>query len=114
MSSRIGNVHYPVGDIERALSFYYSAFGLEAKFVDGNRYTALDAGGTTLALAGAEEDITDGRVAASFKVDDVQGALQTIVAAGGSVVRGAEAGPHELRAVATDPWGNSLIVYGPK
>jgi predicted enzyme related to lactoylglutathione lyase len=114
MSSRVGNVHYPVADMEMAVAFYHSAFGLEPKFVDGKRYAALDAGGTTLALAGPEEDVTGGRVAGSFKVDDVQAALSAIVAAGGSVVQEAKAGPHELRAVAADPWGNTLIVYGPE
>jgi predicted enzyme related to lactoylglutathione lyase len=112
--SHLGNIHYPVTDLETALAFYTSVFNLKPKFVDGQRYAALDAGGTTLALAGPEEDLTDGAVAASFKVDDVQTALDAIEAAGGSVVQPPAAGPHELRAVVSDPWGNTLIVYGPK
>ena len=34
--------------------------------------------------------------------------------AGGSVLRPAEQGPHEVRAVARDPWGNTVVVYGPR
>lgn len=51
--------------------------------------------------------------AASVKVPDVDGLVKAIVAAGGSVVREPEAGPHEVRAVVRDPWANTLIVYGP-
>ncbi|MBW0106760.1 VOC family protein, partial [Pseudonocardia sp. KRD291] len=90
------------------------AFGLSALFTDGDRYAALDGGGAKLALAGPAEDLTGGVVAASFKVADVAAALQAVTTAGGSVVRGPEAGPHETRAVARDPWGNVVIVYGPR
>jgi predicted enzyme related to lactoylglutathione lyase len=111
---RIGNVLHPVADVEAAVRFYATAFGLETKFVDGDRYAALDAGGTTLALAGPGEDVTGGVPAASFKVPDVAAALASVVARGGSVVRPPEPGPHEVRAVVRDPWGNTLVIYGPR
>lgn len=110
---KIGNVLHPVTDVEAAVNFYRDAFGLGLKFADGDRYAALDAGGTTLALAGPAEDVTGGVAAASFKVPEVAAALRAIVAGGGSVVREAEQGPHEVRAVARDPWGNTVVVYGP-
>ena len=50
--------------------------------------------------------------AASFKVADVAATLAALEQAGGTVVRPAEFGPHEVRAVARDPWGNTLVVYG--
>lgn len=112
--SKIGNMHHPVGDVGAAVAFYNEAFGLPTLFTDGERYAAMEAGGTKLALAGPEEDLTDGVAAASFKVDDVAAALERLRAAGGSVVREPEAGPHETRAVGRDPWGNTLIVYGPR
>ncbi|WP_243653906.1 VOC family protein [Pseudonocardia endophytica] len=112
--ARIGNVHHPVGDVGAAVAFYTDAFGLSALFTDGDRYAALDAGGTKLALAGPAEDVTGGVAAPSFKVDDVAAALERLTSAGGTVVRDAEAGPHETRAVARDPWGNTVIVYGPR
>ncbi|GAA1832842.1 hypothetical protein GCM10009836_08720 [Pseudonocardia ailaonensis] len=112
--TKIGNVLHPVGDVAAAVRFYGEAFGLTPKFVDGDRYAALDAGGTTLALAGPEEDVTGGVAAASFKVPDVGAALDALTAAGGTVVRPAEQGPHEVRAVAKDPWGSTIVVYGPR
>jgi predicted enzyme related to lactoylglutathione lyase len=111
---KIGNVLHPVADVDAAVTFYAKAFGLGTKFVDGDRYAALDAGGTTLALAGPAEDVTGGVPAASFKVPDVAAALAEITAGGGSVLREPEHGPHEVRAVAEDPWGNTMIVYGPR
>ena len=109
---KIGNVLHPVDDVAAAVAFYRDAFGLGLKFADGDRYAALDAGGTTLALAGPEEDVTGGVAAASFKVPEVAAALKAITEAGGSVLKDAERGPHEVRAVARDPWGNTIVVYG--
>ncbi|NMH97667.1 VOC family protein [Pseudonocardia acidicola] len=111
---KIGNVLHPVGDVGAAVAFYGDALGLGLKFADGDRYAALDAGTTTLALAGAEEDVTGGVPAASFKVGDVAAALRAITDAGGTVVTDAQQGPHEIRAVARDPWGNTFVVYGPR
>ncbi|OLZ43662.1 VOC family protein [Amycolatopsis keratiniphila] len=112
--ARIGNVLHPVPDVDAAVRFYSTALGLETKFVDGDRYAALDAGGTTLALAGPAEDVTGGVPAASFKVPDVGAVVATIVERGGSVVRQPERGPHEVRAVARDPWDNTVVLYGPR
>jgi len=56
--ARIRSVLHPVGDIAAAVDFHGTMFGFTPRFVDGVRYAALDAGDTTLALAGAEEDIT--------------------------------------------------------
>jgi predicted enzyme related to lactoylglutathione lyase len=111
---RIGNVLHPVPDVEAAVAFYGGVLGFGTKFVDGDRYAALDAGGVTLALAGPAEDVTSGVAAASVKVADVTATLDAIVGAGGTLVRAAEQGPHEVRAVARDPWGNTLVVYGPR
>jgi predicted enzyme related to lactoylglutathione lyase len=99
-SAPIGGVLRPVADVAAGIAFYAKAFGLHTKFVDGDRYATLDAGGTTLALAGPAEDVTDGTPPASAKVPNVTVALAAITAGGGSVVRIAERGPHEVRAVA--------------
>jgi predicted enzyme related to lactoylglutathione lyase len=107
----VGNVLYPTTDVDAAVAFYGNALGLPTKFVDGSRYAALDGGGVTFAIAGAEEDITGGRPAASLRVVDVAAAVEKSVAAGASVLRAPEAGPHEVRAVITDPWGNAVVLY---
>ncbi|WP_344565690.1 VOC family protein [Streptomyces axinellae] len=111
---KIGNVLHPVADVDAAVRFYTDIFGLATMFVDGDRYAALDAGSTTLALAGPTEDVTGGVPAASFKVPNVASALAALVQGGGSVVRELERGPHEIRAVARDPWGNTVVIYGPQ
>ncbi|MFE2188636.1 VOC family protein [Streptomyces sp. NPDC059455] len=111
---KIGNVLRPVADVDAAMRFYIETFGLAMKFVDGDRYAALDAGGTTLALAGPTEDVTGGMPAASFKVPNVNSALGALVQGGGAIVREPEQGPHEVRAVARDPWGNTVVIYGPR
>jgi len=108
---QLRQVQHPVPDVAAAVEFYAEAFGFPAKFVDGERYAALDAGGATLALAGTAEDITGGASAASVKVANVEDALGAVVRAGGVVVRPPAPGPHETRAVVRDPWGNLLIVY---
>jgi predicted enzyme related to lactoylglutathione lyase len=110
VSARIAQVIYPVGDVGAAVGFYTAAFGFIEKFVDGQRYAALDGGGTTFALAAPEEDVA-GSAAAAVKVEDVRACLGRIVDAGGEVLRPAEEGPHEIRAVVRDPWGNVVIVY---
>lgn len=112
--SQIGNVLYPVADVDKAIVFYRDTLGLPLKFQDGSRYAALDGGRATLALAGAEEDVTQGRPAASFKVADVAATVTALEQAGGTVVRPPAEGPHEIRAVVTDPWGNALVLYSPK
>jgi predicted enzyme related to lactoylglutathione lyase len=110
---KLANVLHPVADVAAATAFYQETLGLTLKFADGDRYAALDAGTTTLALAGPAEDIA-GVPAASFKVPDVATALDAITRAGGTILRPAEQGPHEIRAVVRDPWGNTMVVYAPK
>ncbi|MGW7691332.1 VOC family protein [Streptomyces asiaticus] len=112
--SKIGNVLYPVADVGAAAAFYGESLGLATKFTDGDRFAALDAGGVTLAIAGEEEDVTGGTPAASFKVQDVSATVRRMIDAGAKVVREPEEGPHEVRAVVEDPWGNPVVVYSPR
>ncbi|MCW2912116.1 MAG: hypothetical protein JWN52_184 [Actinomycetia bacterium] len=112
--TRIGNVLYPAKDVEAAVAFYRDALGLTVKFQDGSRFAALDGGGTTFAIAGEEEDVTEGVPAVSFRVDDVKATTAEVTAAGARLVRGPEEGPHEIRAVLRDPAGNPFVLYSSK
>jgi predicted enzyme related to lactoylglutathione lyase len=105
---------YPVDDVEKASEFYRDALGLSVKFVDGSRYAALDGTTTTFALAGPEEQVAGTHAAVSFKVADVAEAIRVVAAAGGTVIQEPAEGPHEIRAVVADPWGNAFVVYGGK
>ena len=111
---RLRNVLHPVTDVPAAIAYYSDAFELTTKFIDGDRYAALDAGGVTLALVGPEEDITGGVVAASLKVASLTETLDKIRHHGGVVLRPAHDGPHETRAVVQDPWGNVVVIYETK
>jgi predicted enzyme related to lactoylglutathione lyase len=101
---------HPVDDVSAAIEFYRQAFGFSPKFTDGDRYAALLAGETALALVSAEEDLV-GQAAAGIKVTDLAAAVRSVVGAGGTVVGEPQRGPHEERAVVRDPWGNPLVLY---
>lgn len=103
---RLGNVLVPVDDLDQAIAFY----GLPVKFRDGDRFAALDAGGTTIALAGPAEHVTTA-VAPSYRVEDVRQAVREFAERGAVVVREPESGPHETRAVLRDPSGNVFVLY---
>jgi predicted enzyme related to lactoylglutathione lyase len=106
----LGNVLYPVADLSAAVTFYRRV-GLALSFQDKERFAAFDAG-TMFALTTAGEDVTHGRAAASFRVADVDAAVATVTAAGGTVIAPAHDGPHERRAVLEDPWHNIFVLYG--
>jgi predicted enzyme related to lactoylglutathione lyase len=102
---------WPVPDLDAAIAFYRDAFGYRLKFRDGDRYAALDTGGLTLALVAGDEDTTGGVPAPSFRVDDISAAIETVTAAGGRLLAGPSAGPHETRATVRDPVGQVLVLY---
>jgi len=103
-------VVHPVRDLDAAIAFYTGPLGLSLKFRDGDRFAALDAAGTTIALAAGGESAAD-RTAVSYKVDDVAACVAALRAAGARVLREPARGPHETRAVLADPAGNPFIVY---
>lgn len=53
-------------------------------------------------------------LAMKFVDGDRYAALGALVQGGGAIVREPEQGPHEVRAVARDPWGNTVVIYGPR
>ena len=107
---RIGNILYPVGSIEEAVRFFGEVFSLDTRFVDGDRYAALDGRSTTLALASGAEAVV-GRPAASFAVQDLEQAIKVALANGARLRSQPAQGPHETRVVLGDPWGNPIILY---
>lgn len=109
---KVGHLLLPVSDLEAALAFYRDVLGLTVRFRDGDRYAALDGGGTTIALAAAGEQPVGGRPALGLKVDGVARAAAALRAAGAAVGDVVDGG-HERRAVVRDPDGNVLVLYGP-
>ncbi|QII03235.1 glyoxalase/bleomycin resistance/dioxygenase family protein [Rhodococcoides fascians A21d2] len=102
---------YPSKDIAAAVEFYVEVFGFKPKFVDGDRFAALDAGDAALALCNPSESVAGDVVAASIRVEDVGSVVSSVCQHGGSVIRPAEVGPHEIRAVVADSSGNPLILF---
>ena len=107
-------VMHPVADLDRAIEFYEGVMGMTVKFRDGDRFCALDGGGTTIALGtGDEGEATLGRVAVAYKVDDVKAVVAALEAAGARLVVGPAEGPHEEHAALEDHDGNLFSIYSP-
>jgi predicted enzyme related to lactoylglutathione lyase len=98
-----------VDDMTAQCNFYEHLFG-PLKLRDGDRWAALDAGGTTLSFAGAGEQ-TGSPMSLSAKVDDIQAAVDTAIAAGGVLVSAPAHGAHEIRASVADPSGHLIVFY---
>lgn len=111
--SELRHLLHPAADLDAAVAFYRDALGLSVTFRDGDRFVALDAGGTVLALVSGTEDIVKGRAAGSFRVADVATSVERVIAAGGRLLRGPESGPHEVRAMVSDPDGTWLVLHAP-
>ncbi|WP_051749338.1 VOC family protein [Nevskia soli] len=99
----------PVNDLAAAIAFYRDTLGWPVKFRDGDRYCAIDAGGLTLGLAAQEERIVE-EPAPVLRVDDIEQNLAVMIAAGASIARPLEQGPHEVRAVLRAPGGGTLVL----
>lgn len=111
---RVGHVLLPTDDLDAALRFYGDVLGLPLRFRDGDRYAALDGGGTTIALAAPEEQPAVGRTAIGLKVDDVRATAERLRAAGITLLGEVEETDHELRVGFRDPDGNVFVAYASK
>ena len=100
-----------VKDVEKAMAFYESAFGLKRKFVHEIGYGEMDTGETKLAFASVELATSNGvsfaqansegpapAVEVAFVTDDVQAAFAVAVKAGAVPV----AAPKQK------PWGQTV------
>ncbi|MER7278990.1 VOC family protein [Dactylosporangium sp. NPDC000244] len=101
---KIGHLIVPAGDLD-AQEAFYTGLGLTTRFRDGDRYAALTDGTVTIGLADASQQPVPGRVVLSIQVDDLDACLSDVP---GAVV---ETGPHERRAVISDPAGNPVVLY---
>lgn len=86
----------------------------EVRVSDGERWTAYDAPGLTLALAGPAEVPAGAAVSLNVKVPDVTAALAALVADGAESCGEPVAGAHEVRASVWLAPGVALTVYQPR
>ena len=103
------SLFYPVQSLETELQFFEQGLGLKTRFRDGKRYAAVDAGSLTIGIAAEDERICT-QAAATFRVADIQQSLALLLAAGATILRPIERGPHEWRAVVASPAGHHLIL----
>jgi hypothetical protein len=101
----------PVADLAAAVEVWSALLGVEATFVDGQRWAQFDIAGRRLALAGTDRDGDAAGVI--IKVDDLADARRRVAALGldaGDVRRGA----HESRFTAIGPGGWPVTFYAPQ
>jgi catechol 2,3-dioxygenase-like lactoylglutathione lyase family enzyme len=104
------NTVLPVTDMVAGVAYWSEILGVEATFVDGDRWAQFDVGATRLALAGRTEA---GEPAVLAKVADLDAELSRISAAREVEIE-RDDGTHESRATLRDPDGNVLVLYQPK
>ena len=103
------SLFYPVQSLDTELKFFAEGLGLKTRFRDGQRYAALDGGSLTIGIAAKDERIC-AQAASVFRVADIQQSVALLLAAGATLLRPVERGPHEWRAVVASPAGHHLIL----
>jgi hypothetical protein len=116
MGQVIDYVEFAVDDLDKATAFYAKALGWA--FNDyGGEYAGIkdpdtpdrEFGGLNPHPASARGD----GVLALVRSDDVDGALASVLAAGGQIKDALAPYPGGRRFTFADPWGNVLGVYQP-
>jgi predicted enzyme related to lactoylglutathione lyase len=107
---RLNYVELPTKDIAEAKAFYEKAFGWElAEF--GPTYAATLTGDTDIGLQADAEEATSNPLAV-IEVEDLEGTLEAIRRAGGTIARPIFAFPGGRRFHFRDPAGNEMAVWG--
>ena len=108
----IGQILVPVADVDRAAAFYADVLGLPLLFrYPGNAF--FDADGIRLYLASPTEPGYAGPVTLYFRVEDVSGAFDRLIARGATVREAPEIAHRDAAydlwlAFVADPDGNNI------
>lgn len=107
---RISYIELPVTDVAGQRDFYSNAFGWN--FTDfGPDYSAMTTGDVDLGLNGSDDHATPGILPIVEVKADLEGALDKVVAAGGTVTLPIFAFPGGRRFHFRDPQGHELGVF---
>ena len=107
--AKINYVEMPVQQVAGARDFYGKAFGWT--FTDyGPDYAAMEGTEVAVGLNGSDDHPIP-RLLALIEVDDLEAALESVVAAGGTVTVPIFAFPGGRRFHFDDPDGNGLGVF---
>ncbi|MES2987254.1 MAG: VOC family protein [Pseudomonadota bacterium] len=107
--AKISYVEMPVKDVAAAQDFYGKAFGWSFTGY-GPDYAAMEGSDVAVGLNGSD-DHAIAQLLALVEVEDLEGALESVVAAGGSVTVPIFAFPGGRRFHFRDPAGNELGVF---
>jgi len=110
---RLGYTILYVPDIERTVSFYEEAFGLERRFVhESGDYAEMETGQTVLAFA--SDDLASSNFKAEYRQADPSApppAFEITLVTGdvaGAFARATEAGASPLAEPSEKPWGQTV------
>ena len=107
--ARLDYVELPVTDLGAARSFYERAFGWTMTEF-GPDYAATTTGDTDVGLSSDSEGRPKVPLAV-IQVQDLEAALQSVIAAGGTIVKPIFDFPGGRRFEFLDPAGNQLAVW---
>lgn len=107
--AKVNYVEMPVKDVAGARDFYGKAFGWSFASY-GPDYAAMEGADVAVGLNGSDDHAIP-QLLALVEVEDLEGALESVVAAGGSVTVPIFAFPGGRRFHFRDPAGNELGVF---
>jgi predicted enzyme related to lactoylglutathione lyase len=107
--ARLNYVELPAANLAASRTFFQTAFGWSLTGY-GPDYAATVGQGCDLGLQGDPSDAASAPLAV-IEVDDLEGALQAVEAAGGTIVRPIFAFPGGRRFHFREPSGNEMAVY---
>jgi predicted enzyme related to lactoylglutathione lyase len=100
-----------VSELDRSLTFYEAALGLERRSTSSPIARLTDVTGTEILLHERPPSASEAGVALSFSVEDVDAATSAAVAAGGTVIDEPADQPWgERQSVLRDPDGHVLCL----
>lgn len=111
-SGKICYVEIPASDVAESAAFYERVFGWAIR-ERGDGAMAFD--DTVGAVSGTwvvgRPPASDPKLLVYVMVADAAGAVDRVIAAGGSIVRPVDPSAHEIFAWFSDPFGNVLGIY---
>ena len=124
MEDQIVSVRYMVDDVERARDFYVGMFGFEVGLDAPPAFAEVTRGNLRLLLAGpkssAGRPMPDGRRPGPggwnrlhFVVDDIEGEVERLRAAGATFRNEIISGPGGRQILLDDPSGNPIELFQP-
>lgn len=107
---RISYIELPVDDVAAQRDFYTKAFGFA--FTDfGPEYSAMTGGDVDIGLNGHKDQSTATMLVLVGVESDLEGALEKVVAAGGTITQPIFGFPGGRRFHFRDPHGHELGVF---